>query len=299
LARRLVEDADPAVRAAALGSAFRLATDPAPLARAARVDPSAAVRGTLYELLQERPVLGWEELVRPAGGATLERERSPAVRRALALALEARARAERLERGAILEVLEAVATRDPERAVRRAGRDALSRLGGEAPPQRAPPGGQELQAYREIAARGGEPIELTVVTARGRVVLQLPCRTTPKSCLSLVQLARQGFYDGQRVETLEPGVQVSFGDPTGTGFGDAGYRLIAEQAPATIPAQQPGLLLLDCPYPGGCSTRLRLTLAPLPGLGDEAVVLGRVTAGLDTLRALAPGDRIETLVVAD
>jgi peptidyl-prolyl cis-trans isomerase B (cyclophilin B) len=298
LMRGLAADADAGVRAAALESAFRLAEEPLELARAARADPSAAVRGTLFELLRERPLLGWEELVRPAGGASLERERAPASRRSLVLALEARGGAERLERGAILEVLETVAGRDPERPVRVAARGALARLGGEPPPERAPAGRQELQAYREIAARGGRAVELVVVTERGRIGLLLPCRATPKTCVSLVQLARQGFYDGQRVETLEPGAQILFGDPTRTGFGDAGYRLLAERSPAAL-VTEPGQLVLDCAYPGGCATRLRLTLGPQPGLGDSGVPLGRVTSGLDVLRALGPGDRIETVEVVD
>jgi peptidyl-prolyl cis-trans isomerase B (cyclophilin B) len=213
------------------------------------------------------------------------------------LALEARGRVQRLERGAVIEVLESVANRDTDRGVRTAARAALSSLGGQVVPARAPAGRQELAAFRQIAARAGEPVDLVVVTQRGRISVRLDCVETPKSCVSVVQLARQGFYDDQRVEALEPGVQWQFGDPTGSGFGDAGYRLIAETTAA--PPAVAGLLVLDCPYLAGCATRLRLTLTPQPWLTEGSVWLGRITDGLDVLRSVAAGDRIVTVEVVE
>jgi len=287
---RLAGDPEPAVRAAALAAGFDLQGEPAELALAARSDSSAAVRGALFELLRRRPVLGHADLTRAAGGDTLGRERAPATRLALVRALEARGRAERLERGAVLATLERVAAGDPERSVRAAARAALESLGGDVPAPTSLPGRQELAAYRALASRSAAPVGLRIVTERGRISLRTDCRQAPKSCVSLLQLASQGFYDGQTVGDLVAGRELVFGDPSGTGLGDAGYRSLPETAPF-LPAE-PGLLLLDCSLSAGCGSRLRLLLSPRPFLADEAVLVARVTDGLDVARRLGPGDRI-------
>jgi cyclophilin family peptidyl-prolyl cis-trans isomerase len=68
-------------------------------------------------------------------------------------------------------------------------------------------------------------------TDAGHIRFALDPILAPRSANNIVFLARVGFYDGQRVSRIEATPDhafVQFGDPTGTGRGNAGYTYEAE-----------------------------------------------------------------------
>jgi cyclophilin family peptidyl-prolyl cis-trans isomerase/HEAT repeat protein len=290
----LLADPEPGVRARALRSLFaRSALLGAAAVRdralAARSDPSGAVRAELYARLAEQPVLALDEMLETAG-ARLEREPDAVVRRQLVGALRARGDAERLERGAIVALLERLADDDPSHLVRGPAADALRRFGRPAPGTRPVHSLDQVGAYREVAERTAAERTVTFVTGRGEIAVRVECPLAPKSCLSFLQLAAQGYYRGQEIAEREPGSGVRAGDPTGSGWGGPGYRLRDELT--ALELDRPGVLLLERPFPDGAAGRFELTLAPRPWRSGREIALGYVVAGLDVLELLRPGDHI-------
>jgi cyclophilin family peptidyl-prolyl cis-trans isomerase/HEAT repeat protein len=295
---RLLADREPGVRAAGLRALLSRAdllstTLLRDHALAMRSDASGVVRAELYAGLSRQPLLGLDDLIATAG-SRLEREPDPVARRLLVEALQTRGAAERLERGAIVALMERVVADDPSHLVRGSAAAALVAFGRPAPA--APPvhSLDQVGAYRELAQRTSSPHTVTLLTSRGQVVLRLECPLAPKSCLSFLQLASQGFYRGQAFERRD-GISLFGGDPTGTGWGGPGYRLRDEPTPLELDA--PGVFLLERPFPDGAASRFEITLSPQPWRSGREVALGRVVAGLEVVEKLRPGDRIEDVWV--
>ena len=65
-------------------------------------------------------------------------------------------------------------------------------------------------------------------TTAGPIVMELYPKLAPRHVNSFIFLAKEGFYDGVIFHRVIPGFMIQGGDPTGTGTGDAGYKLKAE-----------------------------------------------------------------------
>ena len=104
---------------------------------------------------------------------------------------------------------------------------------------------------------------------------------------SFVFLAREGWYDGVGLFRIEPSALVESGDPSETGFGDAGYHLPDEIDPRWT-FDEPGILALSSAGPGSGGSRFFITLTPLPLLTGSRTIFGRVVEGLELLSGL-PG----------
>ena len=214
---RLLGDRESGVRAAALRSLFaRIELLQSSWVReralALRADRSGVVRADLYVQLALHPLLGYDELVATAG-ARLDLEPDPVARRVLVAALERRAVAERLDRGATIALLERVADEDPSHFVRGRLSEALLAFGRPAPAVRPVHSLDQVGAYREVVQRTGKPLMATLVTSRGPLRLRLECPLAPKSCLSFVQLAVQGSIAANRSPVASPAAPFSVGTP--------------------------------------------------------------------------------------
>jgi len=84
---------------------------------------------------------------------------------------------------------------------------------------------------------------------------------------------------------VEPGALVETGDPSDTGFGDAGYHL-PDEIDAAWNFDEAGVVALSSAGPGSGGSRFFITLQPLPLLNGSRTVFGRVVEGLDLLMDL-------------
>ncbi len=130
---------------------------------------------------------------------------------------------------------------------------------------------------------------LTLHTNRGPVVLLLNPADAPQAVNSLVFLAQQGWYDGSPAYRVVPGQAVFLGDPSGTGYGHAGYFFDLELRP-TMRYDAAGWVGMVNDGPGTHSSRFFVTLGPLPDLNGRATRVGRVVQGLEVLQDLPPWD---------
>ncbi|NPA27137.1 MAG: thioredoxin domain-containing protein [Chloroflexi bacterium] len=123
-------------------------------------------------------------------------------------------------------------------------------------------------------------------TNRGRIALALLPEQNIDAVSSFVALTRAGWYDHTPVYRVVPGKAVYLGDPSGTGYGHAGFLFPVLPQPA-IALDGPGWAALDLVSPGMADGRFFITLEAWPAEAASAYPrFGRVVQGIDLLRAL-------------
>ncbi|HEX6900478.1 MAG TPA: peptidylprolyl isomerase [Thermoanaerobaculia bacterium] len=289
LLERLAGDAVARVRSAAL-SAW-LAADPqaGEVARKALTDPDPGVKGVALGWLEEHPVAPLAEIQAALPAVYrqgLEEEGMTAVR-----AVAARAEAEPLERGAAVALLESAAAAGPYVLRREAGA-SLGKLGRPVPPLGPADNGRGADAYRAIVQRTRKPRTVEIRTQRGVITARLDCPQAPFTCLSFLNLAGQGFYDGLTFHRVVPDFVIQGGDPKGDGTGGPGYTIRDEINRLRYGRGVLGMALAG-PDTGG--SQFFITLSPQPHLDGGYTVFGEVVAGDEVLDQIRIGDKIETI----
>ena len=162
----------------------------------------------------------------------------------------------------------------------------------------APPSGA-LDTTKQYTAR--------FKTEKGDIVVELYADRAPLTVENFVNLARAGFYDGTTFHRVINGFMAQGGDPTGTGTGGPGYQFGDEFHPA-LRHDGAGVLSMANAGPGTNGSQFFITHGPTPHLDDRHSVFGRVTEGMDVLRAIRerdpqrdrqPGDRIDTIEISE
>jgi len=134
-------------------------------------------------------------------------------------------------------------------------------------------------------------ITATLNTTRGKIVLRLFPDKAPYAVNSFVFLAEQGWYDHNVIVRDEAGRWVRSGDPSGTGYGHAGYTLMLELA-ADLRFDRAGQVALYSTGGDTGSSQFFITLQALPALDGHATIFGSVEEGMDVVQALSSGDHI-------
>ena len=129
----------------------------------------------------------------------------------------------------------------------------------------------------------------------GEIVLQLYPQFAPLAVNSFVFLASRGWFDGNAIHQVQPGVFLESGDPTATGLGDPGYHFAMEPSPA-LSFERPGMLALVPTSPETNGGRFFINLAPLPELDGTRTIFGRVLQGMELLQALPARDPLLDLL---
>ncbi|HWM94718.1 MAG TPA: peptidylprolyl isomerase [Thermoanaerobaculia bacterium] len=294
LVGKLVADPSAPVRAAAADAA--LAGEEAGEDKGAGAagdllsDRDAGVRATVFGWLAEHPVLPLGRL--QEGLAASIRGRVEEETLAALGALTARAKAEPLERGAIVALLESAAAGEVGGGyvLRREAGVALGELERPIPPLGPASTGKDVSLYREIVQRTWQPRDVEIRTSKGPVRVRLACPQAPLTCLNFLQLADQGFYDGLIFHRVVPDFVIQGGDPRGDGFGGPGYDIRDEINRLRYRRGVVGMALAG-PDTGG--SQFFITLSEQPHLDGGYTAFGEVLAGDEILDRIVPGDRIE------
>lgn len=129
----------------------------------------------------------------------------------------------------------------------------------------------------------------TLHTDRGDIVIELYAEAAPLTVNSFVFLAEHDWYDGVTFHRVLPDQLAQAGDPSGTGFGGPGYTLPDEIDPGRG-FDDAGLVAMATNGPNTGGSQFFITLAPAPNLTGRYTIFGKVTEGLDVVRALTPRD---------
>lgn len=291
---------DPRVKVAVLETlpAFRGAPAAFELARLAAGERDAALRETLPRILaalgDPRGLDVLEDAYEDSPGLALAEARKLALRAAAGLAAPGSARLERWLRRALAE--------DPAYVVRREAARQLRARGVAVPAGAA---GRRSGAVPVLAERDlpkaflrSRPV-VRFWTVRGTFDITLLPDVAPVHAWNLLQLVRSGRYRGRPFHRVVPNFVVQGGDHRGDGFGARawhGGHLRDEIHPAArfLPGAV-GMPRTEDEDTGG--DQFFVSTVPTPRLDGAYTAFGRVTRGLEVVRAIEVGDVVVDCVV--
>ena len=146
-----------------------------------------------------------------------------------------------------------------------------------------------------------------LVTEKGTVRIRLFAREAPQTVNNFVFLAREGYFDGTTFHRVIEGFMAQGGDPTGTGAGGPGYRIMDEFHP-DLRHDKPGILSMANRGPDTGGSQFFITHVATPWLDDRHAVFGEVVEGMEVINALRerdpqtdrePGDKIERVEIEE
>ncbi len=138
----------------------------------------------------------------------------------------------------------------------------------------------------------------------GEIRLEFWPGDAPNHVKNFLDLARKGFYDGQKVHRVEPKFVVQFGDPqTKTlplsdpriGTGGPGHTVKAEFNKRPFERGVLGMARTNDPDSAG--SQVYIMLGPAPFLNGKYTAFGRVTSGMEVVDRIKVGDRIKAIKV--
>ena len=140
----------------------------------------------------------------------------------------------------------------------------------------------------------------TMKTDRGDITIELAAKEAPDTVNNFVYLSCVGFYDGLNFHRVikSPPFMIQGGDPKGDGTGGPGYRF-KDEFSANHRHDGAGVLSMANAGPGTNGSQFFITLAPQPHLDNHHTVFGRVTDGMDAVRAVEQGDKITRIDIEE
>lgn len=136
-------------------------------------------------------------------------------------------------------------------------------------------------------------VQLTLHTDRGRIVIDLFGEDAPQMVESFASLAENGFFRELIFHRVVGDFVIQGGDPTGTGWGDAGYTLRSEWNPRRYGRGTVGIAHSGKDT-GSC--QLFITQAPQPHLDARYTIWGEVVSGMEVVDRIQRGDRFRAEV---
>ena len=143
----------------------------------------------------------------------------------------------------------------------------------------------------------------TIKTNHGTFKVELFEDAAPKTAGNFIKLAKSKFYDGIIFHRIISEFMIQGGDPTGTGRGGPDYSIDDEFNPE-LSHDSEGILSMANAGPNTGGSQFFITLVETPWLDRKHVIFGRVSDGMDVVRAIGelptgPGDRPEEDVVME
>jgi len=162
-----------------------------------------------------------------------------------------------------------------------------------------------LAPLARAEAQGGKPPTVVIaMEGGGEVTVELWPDVAPNHVKNFVDLAKQGFYDGQRVHRVEPKFVVQFGDPQSKtlpmndpkmGTGGSGKTIKAEFNKKPFDRGVLGMARTN--DPDSASSQVYLMLGNSHFLNGQYTAFGKVTRGMDVVDKVKVGDRITSIKV--
>ena len=163
--------------------------------------------------------------------------------------------------------------------------------------------------WKPLSAQRSAPL-IVVETSKGTFAFDTYPREAPVSVAHIAKLARDGFYNGQRVHRAVPGFVAQFGDPQtrdldkrsvwGRGA-EASSGSPVGVAEVTLKRKNLALAvgLAHAGEPAQADSQLYIMLEARPELDGQYAVIGQVVEGEDVPARLQVGDEIKRVYVRD
>jgi len=134
----------------------------------------------------------------------------------------------------------------------------------------------------------------TLSTDKGEIKFKFYTKDAPDTVNRIVELIQSGFYNGIVFHRVE-GWVVQTGDPTGTGTGGSGQNIKAEFNNRKHQAGSVGMARTA--DPDSADSQFYFVFGPQPHLDHNYTVFAQVIEGLDVLKTISRGDKMNSLSV--
>lgn len=166
-----------------------------------------------------------------------------------------------------------------------------------------------LVVAQQLPGRPPSPV-IVVETTQGTFAIETYPREAPTSVAHITKLAKEGFYDGQRVHRAVPHFVVQFGDPqtrdlakravwgkgseasSGNPVGIAEVTLSRSNVALAVGLAHMG-------EPARADSQLYILLEARPELDGQYAVIGQVVEGADVPAKLGVGDQIRRAYIRE
>jgi cyclophilin family peptidyl-prolyl cis-trans isomerase/HEAT repeat protein len=286
--RDLATDADPMVRAAALGALTDAQNDAEiDIIRGALNDADVIVRANAIEHFAKSKSRDLATLI-----AAEQRARGDAMNDARLSAITALADVDYADREKFLRSL--LADRDP--VVRRIAADLIEEKLKKNRPQFTPlPVERSAAEYAEIVVWSKSPHTATIHMTRGAIEIALLTQDAPLTTWNFAQLAKKHYFDNTTFMRVVPNFVIQGGDPRNDMNGGPGYSIRDEINLQKYTRGAVGMALSG-PDTGG--SQFFITHSPQPHLDGGYTIFGRVTAGMSgVVDQTERGDRVDTIAI--
>ena len=141
------------------------------------------------------------------------------------------------------------------------------------------------------------PTAVITMEKGGEIRIELYPEDAPKTVESFITLSKKGFYDGLTFHRIVPGFVAQGGDPKGDGTGGPGYQLKAEfnkrkHLRGTV-------AMARSQSPDSAGSQFYICFAPAPHLDNNYTIFGQVTAGMDVVDRIKPGDKMKSVKIEE
>jgi len=140
----------------------------------------------------------------------------------------------------------------------------------------------------EKLEKGDEKMEKRTAvfeTSKGNFEIELFTEKAPVTTKNFIDLVNKGFYDGLIFHRVIDGFMIQGGCPKGTGRGGPGYNIQDEFHP-DLKHDTEGILSMANAGPNTGGSQFFIILVPTPWLDGKHAVFGKVTSGMDVVKAI-------------
>lgn len=135
-----------------------------------------------------------------------------------------------------------------------------------------------------------------IKTAKGVIEIELYADKAPKTVSNFIYLAENKYYDNLTFHRVVPGFVIQGGDPSGDGTGGPGYQFEDEPVSGDYKA---GTLAMANAGPDTNGSQFFICLDDLPTLPKQYNLFGQVTSGMDVVKNIQIGDKIESITIVN
>jgi cyclophilin family peptidyl-prolyl cis-trans isomerase len=158
-----------------------------------------------------------------------------------------------------------------------------------------PKPGKRTGAKPKAPLAAGKTYKVTVQTNCGSFTIKLDLKDSPRTAASFVALARAGYFDGTIFHRIVPGFIIQGGDPTASGLGTPGYKVV-DRPPASARYTH-GVVAMaktQTEARGTSGSQFFVVTAPDAQLPPDYTLLGTVVGGLSVVDRIGKlGDQSE------
>ncbi|MBK7940164.1 MAG: peptidylprolyl isomerase [Lewinellaceae bacterium] len=141
----------------------------------------------------------------------------------------------------------------------------------------------------------GAKSEVTIETAKGKVVLDMYPLWAPGSVANFLDLAGSGYFNGKTFHRVVPNFVIQGGCPRGDGYGALDYSIRTEIGLVWYDGE--GYLGMASAGPDTEGTQFFITHSATPHLSGRYTIFGKVKSGMEVVNQIQPGDVISKVEV--